>query len=144
MGDAGADYDSRYLAGVLLFNAGDFFEAHEVWEDLWAECAGPERRFVQGLIQAAVGLCHFGNGNLRGAVKLYHSSRGYMDGLAAPFWGLDVAAFWRQMAACYAGLLADPGEGQRVELPEDRLPVITLDPPPAQWPNPADFVTDED
>src|SRR5581483_2202811 len=85
-----ADYDPRYLAGVLLFNAGDYFEAHEVWEDLWAESHGPARRFYQGLIQAAVGLCHFGNGNLGGAAKLYRSSRDYMDGLGERFFGLDV------------------------------------------------------
>ena len=34
-------YDPRYLAGIVLFNRGDYFEAHEVWEDLWMETAGP-------------------------------------------------------------------------------------------------------
>ena len=47
-------YDPRYLAGVLLFNGGCFFEAHEVWEDVWAESHGDERRLVQGLIQAGL------------------------------------------------------------------------------------------
>src|SRR5580658_503791 len=72
-------YDPRYLAGIVLFNRQDFFEAHEVWEDLWMDTASPEKRFYQGLIQAAVGLCHFANGNLRGAAKLYASSRAYME-----------------------------------------------------------------
>jgi uncharacterized protein len=70
-------YDPRYLAGILFFNERDFFEAHEVWEDLWAESHGNERRFYQGLIQAAVGLFHFSGGNLGGAVKLYRSSYDY-------------------------------------------------------------------
>lgn len=135
-------YDARYLAGVSLFKAGDFFEAHEVWEDLWAECAGADRRFVQGLIQAAVGLCHFGNGNLRGAVKLYHSARGYMDGLGH-HWGLDVPAFWRAMTDCFAEVLA-ADDATRIELKADRLPEIALDPPPAVWPDPATFVEAED
>jgi len=39
---------------------------------------GPSRKFFQGLIQAAVGLHHFGNGNIRGARKLYHSTVGYL------------------------------------------------------------------
>ena len=98
-------YDPRYLAGILFFNAHDFFEAHEVWEELWADSAGTERRFYQGLIQAAVGLCHFGNGNLGGAVKLYRSSRDYMEGCPSPFLGLDVADFWRRMEACFRPLL---------------------------------------
>src|SRR6266404_7370062 len=68
-----AQYDPRYLAGIVLFNRGDFFEAHEVWESLWMDTAGEEKRFYQALIQAAVGLLHFCNGNIRGAVKLYRS-----------------------------------------------------------------------
>src|ERR1700674_1570492 len=87
-------YDPRYLAGIVLFNRGDFFEAHEVWEDLWRDCAGPDRRFYQALIQAAVGLLHFCNGNARGAVKLYHSSRDYMGRYGSPHLGLNVTAFW--------------------------------------------------
>src|SRR5262249_34694592 len=97
-----AAYDPRYLAGVLLFNAGDYFEAHEVWEDLWSEGHGDERRFYQGLIQAAVGLCHFGNGNLGGAVKLYHSARDYMARCPPVLLGLDIAEFWKRMEACFA------------------------------------------
>src|SRR4051794_6508369 len=52
MNDAGA-YDPRYLAGILFFNRGDFFEAHEAWESLWMDTAGPDKTFYQGLIQAA-------------------------------------------------------------------------------------------
>src|SRR5881275_1162675 len=99
-------HDPRYLAGIVLFNRGDFFEAHEVWESLWMETYGPEKTFYQGLIQAAVGLCHFCNGNVRGAVKLYHSSRDYLQKYSSPHLGLDLDAFHRQMAACFAELLA--------------------------------------
>src|SRR5579859_6345623 len=98
-------YDPRYLAGVLLFNAQDYFEAHEVWEDLWSENHGDERRFYQGLIQAAVGLFHFGGGNLGGAVKLYRSGYDYMKPCGAHFLGLDLTVFWRQMEACFRPLL---------------------------------------
>src|ERR671922_1832523 len=103
--DAMEPYDPRYLAGVLLFNAGDYFEAHEVWKDLWAESHGEERKFYQGLIQAAVGLCHFGNGNLGGAAKLYNSSRDYMAGCGERYLGLDVAGFRRQMEECFRPVL---------------------------------------
>jgi hypothetical protein len=133
-------YDPRYLAGVLLFNAGDFFEAHEVWEDLWADSHGTEHRFYQGLIQAAVGLCHFHNGNLAGAVKLYRSSRDYMAGCGSPFLGLDVDAFWRQMEECFRPLLgpAPPDRGVRPDTA--RLPAIHLDPSPVSWPDPEDYL----
>src|SRR5256885_12285221 len=97
-------YDARYLAGVLFFNERDFFEAHEVWEDLWAESHGEERGFYQGLIQAAVGLFHFGRGNHGGALKLYRSGRDYMRPCGSPYHGLDVDAFWRGMEECYRPL----------------------------------------
>jgi predicted metal-dependent hydrolase len=53
--------------GIIFFNAGLYFEAHEVWEDLWRPAYGPDRTFYQGLIQAAVGMHHLARGNLNGA-----------------------------------------------------------------------------
>ncbi len=137
-------YDPRYLAGVLLFNAQDYFEAHEVWEDLWAESHGDERRYYQGLIQAAVGLCHFGNGNLAGAVKLYRSSRDYMERCDSPFLGVDTADFWRQMEACYRPLLQAPQPDRATRPDEALLPRIALEPAPASWPDPEDYLPEED
>src|SRR5881396_1068057 len=127
------NYDPRYLAGVMLFNRGDFFEAHEAWEQLWMESSNPERKFYQGLIQAAVGLCHFANGNVNGAVKLYHSARAYMDGCGSPFLGLDVDRFWSQMAACFRELLASPAPPRAARPDPDALPVLELRPAPAAW-----------
>ncbi len=136
-------YDPRYLAGVLLFNAGDYFEAHEVWEDLWAESHGEERRFYQGLIQAAVGLCHFGNGNLGGAAKLYRSARDYMERCGSPLLGLDTAAFWAQMERCFRPVLG-PEPPDRAARPDPALlPVIELRPAPEAWPEAEDYLPDE-
>jgi len=137
-------YDPRYLAGIVLFNEQDFFEAHEVWEDLWADSHGNERRFYQGLIQAAVGLCHYGNGNLGGAVKLYRSSRDYMTPCGSPFLGLDTAAFWLQMEQCYRPLLDSPTPEGSIRPDEELIPVISLDPPPETWPDPACYLTDDE
>ena len=133
------DYDRRYLGGILFFNNRDFFQAHEVWEDLWMESAGPERRFYQALIQAAVALYHFGNGNLRGATKLFHSSRDYMKPYPAKYLGLNTIDFWWQMERCFAEVLAQPDPDRDLRPSEERMPTITLDPPPDHWPDPAEF-----
>jgi predicted metal-dependent hydrolase len=143
MGDSPASYEPRYLAGIVLFNREDFFEAHDVWESLWQDCCGPERKFYQALIQAAVALCHFGNGNLRGAVKLYRSSRDYMSRYGSPYLGLDTVAFWRQMEQCFAEALAEANPDRCVALPEDSIPRIALDPEPASWPDPAEYLEPE-
>jgi predicted metal-dependent hydrolase len=144
MDPAAPDYDPRYLAGILFFNDKAFFEAHEVWEGLWMECSGPERRFYQALIQAAVALYHFGNGNVRGAVKLYHSSRNYMAAFGPSYLGLDCAAFWTQMEKCFADILGPAQPDRRPQRPEELIPQIHLTPPPAAWPNPADYESPDD
>src|SRR5271168_3296183 len=130
------DYDPRYLAGILFFNDEDYFEAHEVWEDLWAESHGDERRFYQGLIQAAVGLFHYGGGNLGGAVKLYRSSRDYMRPCGSPFLGLDADAFWRRMEECFRPLLTADAPDRSLRPDPALIPVMALDPSPEAWPDP--------
>ena len=53
-----------YRRGIRHFNAREFYDAHEVWEDVWRESQGMEKRFLQGLIQAAVALHHHSTGNV--------------------------------------------------------------------------------
>jgi uncharacterized protein len=139
-----AQYDPRYLAGIVLFNRGDFFEAHEVWESLWMETFTPEKKFYQGLIQAAVGLLHFCNGNVAGAAKLYRSSRDYMNRYGTPFLGLDQNAFWGQMDRCFAELMAQSTPSREVTIKEELIPTIDLNPAPSEWPDPAPFLEEHE
>jgi hypothetical protein len=144
MAEPEAGYDYRYLGGILFFNMRDFFEAHEVWESLWLDMAGgPERRFIQGLIQAAVALYHFGNGNFRGARKLYQSSRAYMEQCGSPHLGLDTARLWIAMERCFRPILEQEEPDRAIRPDESLIPTIELDPPPESWPNPDDFETEE-
>jgi len=91
--------EARFEHGIALFNQGEYFDAHEVWEELWMECPAAERRFIQALIQAAVALHHFERGNHAGAARLFGSGRAYMEPFRPWYRGLDVDAFWRQMEA---------------------------------------------
>src|ERR1700755_36353 len=100
MADDVDQYDPLYLQGIAYFNACEFFEAHEVWEDLWKSYAGELRLFYKGLIQAAVALHHFGNGNIRGARKVYGSSRGYIAQYGPVCEGLDVEKFLGEVEQC--------------------------------------------
>jgi uncharacterized protein len=97
--------DARFLVGIELFNRGEFFEAHEVWEELWQDCPTTDRRFYQSLIQAAVAAYHWGRGNAAGAARLYHSGRRYMEPYRPAHLGLAVDEFWDAMAAHLAGAL---------------------------------------
>lgn len=125
------DYPPQYLAGIEYFNRCDFFEAHEAWEEIWQEHFGPDRKFYQGLIQAAVALHHYGNGNIRGAKKVYCGSRGYLMPYAPQHMGLDVERFLAELETCFAPVMASTEEFPQVELVPDTIPEIHLDPPPA-------------
>ena len=119
-------YDPRYLQGIDYFNRRAFFHAHEVWEELWTGTQGPTRQFYQGLIQVAVCLHHFGNGNLRGALKLYHSSTGYLRAYLPQHAGLDVAHLLHELEVCCAPLLGNLEQRPRVTLVPDQIPRIRL------------------
>src|SRR5215510_3054307 len=116
MGTDADEYDPLYLKGIAYFNACEFFEAHEVWEDLWKSYSGDLRLFYKGLIQAAVALHHFGNGNIRGARKVYGSSRNYLAQYRPVCVGLDLEQFLAQFDACFAEVAASQEEFPRIEI----------------------------
>jgi len=118
--------DRRYLQGIDCFNRRAFFHAHEVWEELWRDTESPTREFYQGLIQVAVCLHHFGNGNVRGARKLYHSAVEHLRAYSPRHAGLDVAVLLRDLTACCAELLADQPDAPRATLHPDRIPHCRL------------------
>lgn len=60
----------KFERGLEHFNARQFFEAHEVWEEIWLAEVEPERTFLQGIIQIAAAFHHFGRGNSEGAESL--------------------------------------------------------------------------
>jgi uncharacterized protein len=135
-----AEYDPRYLAGIVLFNRHDFFAAHEVWEDLWRDCSAADRRFYQGLIQASVALYHGFNGNWRGARRLFHSGRAYMAAYPVPYRGLDIGRLWPGIECCLAPMLGDGQPLADVRPDPVAVPQIELDPPPPSWPDPDELV----
>lgn len=124
------EYDPRYLRGIECFNECEFFEAHEVWEDLWTESEGSVRRFLQGMIQVAVCLHHFGNGNIRGARKLYDGCRQYLEDFLPKHCGLDVEKLLRELETCCAEIRTGQQPIPPVTIEPELTPKIHLDPPP--------------
>jgi uncharacterized protein len=86
-----------YVEGIRLFNAHEYFEAHEAWEQLWHITRGPRHDFYQGLIQAAVALEHYRRSNPRGVLSLGRTFRTYLARVPSQFMGLDIARFVEQM-----------------------------------------------
>lgn len=96
--------DPRIDEGIRLFNEREFFACHDVLEDYWGELVGPEKPFFQGLIQTAVALFHFEEGNLGGARRMFASSRIYLSPFVPSMDGIDVARLLNDMDRCFQEL----------------------------------------
>lgn len=67
----GQELDARYLGYFYCFNRQDFYEAHDVLEDLWLpDRYGPNGDFYKGLIQLAGAFVHLKKNRLRPAAAL--------------------------------------------------------------------------
>ena len=111
--DAGYDetharvYPREYLDGIAHFNAGRYYDAHEIWEAVWLRSTGETKLFYQMLIQAAAALYHRQRRNAHGARTLYGRTCERLRGLPPVMMSLDVLDFARQFNRCFAQL----GEG---------------------------------
>ena len=60
--------------GLSYFRAGDYFAAHDAWEEVWQGLRGYPRLFWQSMIQLVVGAYHYSNGNRRGCQGQWHKA----------------------------------------------------------------------
>ena len=96
--------------GRVAFNRGEYFEAHEVWEEVWRELAGVERVLMQGLIQIAAGLHHLRQHRPRPAASLLRKGIDKVSQRAfAPPVDLPVHALARDVAALLEELESSAG-----------------------------------
>ena len=112
------DRDS-YRNGIALFNHQEYFDAHEVLEDVWRGAPEPERKFLQGLIQLAVAFHHFSTGNRIGARSLLARGSRNLAAYPDPHQGLSLAP----LLAC----TADWCRALDLDSPPPPLPRIQLD-----------------
>ncbi|MBI3076356.1 MAG: DUF309 domain-containing protein [Deltaproteobacteria bacterium] len=111
--------------GIRLFNARDFFECHEVLEELWRSESGEPRAFYQGLIQLAVGFYHLVNGNYRGATSVLQRGMEMLRPYAPAYLGVEVASLLAAVEGCRVRLEA-LGEGRIAEFDAALIPRIRL------------------
>lgn len=90
MSDCTGALHPRAREGLRLFNAGEFFEAHEALEHAWNAEEGDAKNIYRGILQVAVTYLHITRGNYNGAVKVHARSRKWLDGLPAVCKGVHV------------------------------------------------------
>ena len=71
-----AAYPVEYIAGIDLYNAGEFHAAHDVWEERWMGEVGPqEKLFLQAMIQSAVAFHHLDIGRPGASRQMYQRAK---------------------------------------------------------------------
>ena len=96
-----------------LFNAGEYWLAHEALETVWRSIIkeSDEAGVWQGLIQAAAALLHRQRGNRHGIVKLGAAALAKLGGPQRPEVEFDTVTFRAQLARALAG----EGDSPRLE-----------------------------
>ena len=110
--------------GAAQWDAGDFFDAHETWEEIWQQERRPIRGFWQGLILLAAGLHHW---------RAKHNPKGLQIKLAAgverlapyspSYLGVDAAAAIAASARLQRAALGRSAE-QLAATPLDAFPAF--------------------
>jgi predicted metal-dependent hydrolase len=85
--------------GLRLFNAGEYFEAHEALEAAWKEEKGPVRELYRGILQIAVVYLHITRRNYSGAIKVYGRSQKWLKDWPEVCRGISVEALRRDAQA---------------------------------------------
>jgi hypothetical protein len=107
-----------FLEGVRLFNAGQFYKQHDVFEEHWMEDPRPIRVLYQGVLQVGVGFHQVEQGNYRGAVKMLRRGLLHLRPLPPVCQTLDVESLRRSARAVHDDL---------VRLGPERMDQLDLD-----------------
>jgi predicted metal-dependent hydrolase len=113
------------LQAIEEFNRGDWFECHETLEELWVGEKGELRDFYQGMLQFAVALHHWRNGNFKGALTLFQGGSDLLSRVAPVCRGVDVAGLIAAAGELHEALRA-LGEQRMAELAPRLIPKVRL------------------
>ena len=79
------------IRGLELFNARQYWHAHEALEKAWREESGEIRHLYRGILQVGVAYLHVQRANYAGVMKLYHRSKRWLDPFPCRCRGIDLA-----------------------------------------------------
>ena len=110
-------YPEEYLRGIELFNQGDYFECHEVLEDIWMVSCGQEKLFYQGIIMAAVAFYHYELGRFGAARVMCQKAKDRLQQVPEIFMSLDVKGFVRHLDEFFNYTVEEARSGRRTPPP---------------------------
>lgn len=110
--------------GLQLFNRGEYYRQHDLFEEQWMATAGPVRDLYRAILQVGVAYYQIERGNYRGALKMLQRSVQWLYLLPDICQGIDVAKLRRDSYAV-RGELQRLGPERLAELDRSLLKKIT-------------------
>jgi predicted metal-dependent hydrolase len=101
------DWTEGALAeGLRLYDAGEFFAAHEAWESVWLKAPEPEKTFLQGVIQVTAAFHHLQRNNRLGTILLLQAALRRLDRYPPGFGGISLSLLCEDVRECLGKLEA--------------------------------------
>jgi len=123
--DCSSPPSGEILRAYGEFNRGDWYECHETLEDLWIGSEDEPRWFYQGMLQIAVALHHWRNGNYGGSVSLLAGGVAYLQRVSPVCQRIEVALLAAE-AERFREELVRLGPERMAELPAALIPKMRL------------------
>ncbi|CAG0942398.1 hypothetical protein BROC_01857 [Candidatus Brocadiaceae bacterium] len=110
----------NFAKGIKFFNEGNYFEAHETWEEQWRGLEkSSEKYFIQGLIMVAVALYHYKRKNYTGTSRLIEKGIHLLKEFKEPKMKIDIDDFLKEI-----GMFQEKFKSSRQCIPDKEFPRI--------------------
>ena len=114
--------DARLREGIRLFNEGQFFASHEIWEEFYRETEAENKAFLEGLIQLAAAFRLVSDfGETKGPARMIYQALIRLENYQPVFLQIKVAELCRA-----AETWAKAAESGGIKADLTMMPKITL------------------
>lgn len=122
---AEASQQPQFVEGLELFNQQEFYDCHDLIEDLWLQESSDRQPFLQGIIQAAVAFFHYQQGKWGAARTMMKQSIDKLAPYPGSQGGIDLERFRSELGVWKEALDEAISQGSRDPLALE-YPLINL------------------
>lgn len=111
--------EDLFQKGIEYFNTGYYFEAHDIFEEVWMDERGEGVQFFQGLVQLATGFYHLRMNNLKGAASQLNKGVAKLERYKPEYRNLELTELLNQVEVCIDSIQNNKsGEQLRLRMPK--------------------------
>lgn len=123
------NYHPLYKQFFQHYHQEEYWEAHEVLEELWQQ--DRKNDFYHGLIQIAAIMHQLNRGKVRGARKLAHTAVGYLSSFKPSYEDVDIEQVVKWLQLCLEKLpehekIISLSEMEKLSIPVCHLPELHI------------------